>query len=53
MSLHRKNITTIRDTVNLMASLGVRSVKCGSMMDLGEWKKTDVENLKLSPEEGT
>lgn len=51
MSLHRKNITTIRDTVNLMASLGVRSIKCGSMMDLGEWKKTDVENLKLSPEE--
>lgn len=51
MSLHRKNISTIRETVNLMASLGVRSIKCGTMMNLGEWKNPELENLRLTPEE--
>ena len=37
MCMHRGNRNTLRDTVKLMASLGVRSMKCGRMMELGEW----------------
>ena len=48
MCLHKKNTHTIRDTVNLLASLGVRSVKCGAMMNLGEWAKPEVRDLQLS-----
>ncbi len=34
--LHRKNAHTLRETVRLLASLGVSSVKCGSMMEQAE-----------------
>ena len=51
VSLHRKNISTLRETVNLMASYGVRSVKCGTMMNLGQWKNPDVDSLHLTREE--
>lgn len=49
--MHRKNIHTIRETVKLMASLGVDSLKLGSMMELGEWAEPDLRELHLSPEE--
>ena len=37
MCIHRDNRDSLRETVKLMASLGVKSMKCGSMMELGEW----------------
>ena len=40
-----------RDTVKLMASLGVRSMKCGRMMELGEWTEKEVRDLQLTREE--
>lgn len=49
--LHRKNKDILRDTVKLMASLGVDNMKCGTMMDLGEWSREDVRDLKLTPQE--
>ena len=51
MCMHRKNASVLRETVNLMASLGVRSMKCGSMMELGEWVQPEVRGLQLSREE--
>ena len=49
--LHRKNAHTLRETVRLLASLGVSSVKCGSMMELGEWAREEVRSLQLTPTE--
>ena len=51
MCLHRKNAETIRETVRLMASLGVSSMKCNVIMDLGEWAGPDLQDLKLTREE--
>lgn len=51
MCLHRGNVSVLRDSVNFLASLGVSSVKCGAIMDLGEWKAPEAEELKLSQEE--
>ena len=51
MCLHRKNASVLRDSVNFLASLGVSSVKCGAIMDLGEWKAPEAEALKLTREE--
>ena len=48
MCTHKKNAHTIRESVNLLASLGVSGVKCGSMMNLGEWAKDEVKDLQLS-----
>ena len=48
MCVHRKNAHTIRQSVNLLASLGVSGVKCGSMMELGEWAKEEVKALQLT-----
>lgn len=49
--LHRGNVHTIRDTVNLMASLGVRSMKIGATMELGEWADPELHALSLTPTE--
>lgn len=49
--LHRKNAHTLRETINLLASLGVSGVKCGSMMELGEWSREEVKALQLGPVE--
>ncbi len=49
--LHRKNRGVLRETIKLLASLGVKSVKCGSMMELGEWTSPDVRDLQLTREE--
>lgn len=51
MSLHRGNRETLRETVKLLASLGVRGLKCAAMMELGEWMQPEVRDLQLSREE--
>lgn len=51
MCVHRKNCHTIRDSVNLMAGLGVKSMKCGVMMELGEWMSPELADAKLTAEE--
>ncbi len=49
--LHRKSRSTLRETIRLLASLGVQSVKCGSMMELGEWASPEVQDLQLTRQE--
>ena len=51
MCLHRENADTLRESVRLLADLGVRSMKCGAMMDLGEWTDPEIRELHLTPEE--
>ena len=51
MCMHRKNRHVLRESVKLMASLGVRSMKCGSMMELGEWAQPELKDLQLTQEE--
>lgn len=51
MCMHRKNRHVLRESVNLMASLGVSSMKCGSMMELGEWAAPELQDLQLTKEE--
>lgn len=51
MSMHRKNAPVLRETIRLLGSLGVGSVKCGSMMEIGEWASPEVRGLQLTPEE--
>ena len=51
MCLHKGNKDVLRESVNLMASYGVRSMKCGAMMELGEWMAPDVSGLQLSRDE--
>ena len=48
MCVHRKNAHTLRETVNRMASLGVRGMKLGSMMQQGEWARPEVLELQLT-----
>jgi len=49
MSLHKGNRHTVRESVNLMASLGVKSMKVGTMMTLGEWMQPEVRDLQMTP----
>ena len=51
MCIHRDNRDSLRETVKLMASLGVKSMKCGSMMELGEWAEEEVRDLQLTRQE--
>ena len=51
MCLHKNNRDVLRETVNLLASLGVKSIKVGSMMELGEWASPEVAGLQLSEQE--
>ncbi len=51
MCVHKKNFHTIRESVNLLAGLGVRSMKCGIMMELGEWMNPELADAKLTREE--
>ena len=48
MCVHKKNAHTVRETVRLLASMGVTGIKCGSMMQLGEWAKEEVKALQLT-----
>lgn len=50
MCLHRKNYHTLRESVLLLASLEVGSLKIGSVAPAGEWLKQD-QGLILSKEE--
>ena len=49
--LHKGNIHTIRETVKLMASLGVRSMKISASMVLGEWASPELRELSLTKTE--
>ena len=49
MSLHKGNRHVVRESVNLMASLGVKSMKVGSMMNLGEWALPETRDLQMTP----
>ncbi len=51
MCVHRKNLHTVRESVKWFASLGVSSIKLGSMMEIGEWARAEVAELQLSMEE--
>ena len=51
MCLHRKNAFALRSSINFLSSLGVSSVKCGAVMNMGEWKAPETEALKLTREE--
>ena len=51
MCIHRKNRDTLRESVKLLADLGVKSIKCGSMMELGEWAEEEVRDLRLTRQE--
>lgn len=51
MCIHRKNADVLRETVKLLASLGVRSLKCGAIMELGEWVSPEVAALRLTKRE--
>ena len=51
MCLHKNNVSTIRETVRLMRSLGVRNMKVDPMMPLGEWAQPEMQKLYLSPAE--
>ena len=51
MCLHRKNRHVLRESVNLLASLGVHSLKCGVMQEQGEWTQPEMRGLQLTPEE--
>lgn len=49
--MHRKNRSTLRETIRLLGSLGVQSVKCGRMMELGEWTSPEVRGLQMTRQE--
>ena len=51
MCIHRKNRDTLRESVKLLAGLGVNSIKCGRMMELGEWAEEEVRDLQLTRQE--
>ena len=51
MCIHRKSRPVLRESVNLLASLGVRSIKVGSMMEMGEWLNPELRDLQLTEEE--
>lgn len=51
MCMHKENAKVLRKTVKFLASLGVRSIKCGSMMELGEWARPEMAQYQFSREE--
>lgn len=51
MCMHKGNADSLRETVRYLASTGVSSLKCGSMMDVGDWADPEVKELHLTGEE--
>ena len=51
LCLHRGNRHALRESVNLMASLGVSGMKCGAAMELGDWASPELRDLQLAKEE--
>ena len=50
MCLHKKNVHTIRETVNWLAANGALSLKINRSQEVGEWEKQD-EEIRLTHEE--
>ena len=50
MCLHRKNVHTIRETVNWLADNGVQSLKINRIQEVGDWANSD-EDIRLTGEE--
>lgn len=50
MCLHRQNAHTLRETVNYLASLGVRALKVNRIQELGEWEGAS-EDIALTDDE--
>ena len=44
MCLHRMNMHTVRDSVNHLASLGVKALKLGSVKDTEAWEEYKADN---------
>lgn len=51
MCLHRGNLDSIRESVNLLARLGAVSLKIGPMADQGEWAAPEMRHLHLTNDE--
>jgi MoaA/NifB/PqqE/SkfB family radical SAM enzyme len=51
VAMHRNNRPVPRETIRLLASLGAESVKCGVMMDMGDWARPKVHDLHMTYEE--
>ncbi|MBQ6773655.1 MAG: radical SAM protein [Synergistaceae bacterium] len=51
MCLHRCDAYTLRESVNHLASLGVKSLKTGAVSFVGEWKKNNLLDQSLSTQE--
>lgn len=51
MSLHKKNADSIQETVNHLAKYGVKYLKLGTIMELGEWAGPQLQNLSITAEE--
>ena len=47
MAVNRRNVHTLRDTVNYLTDLGVASIRLGDMMDMGDWK--DQPDFHMDP----
>ena len=51
MCLHRKNAHTLRESINLLASVGCRALKISPVMATGEWEKNNFGEYTLSTKE--
>lgn len=49
--MHKKNAHTLRESVNLLASLGCRSLKVSPVMATGEWEKNNFGEHTMSMKE--
>lgn len=50
LTLHQGNRNTLRESINLLASLGVTHLKVGPAIEVGEWT-TNKEDMSLTDEE--
>ena len=51
MCFHKKNAHTLRQSANLLASLGCRALKVSPVMTTGEWEKNNFGEYTLSMKE--
>lgn len=51
MCIHRKNQHTLRESVKLMAELGVTGMKVNAVMELGEWANPELADARISAAE--
>ena len=50
MTIHKLNRGVLRDSINLLASVGVKHVICNRMTNFGEWEKYG-QNCNITPKE--